>query len=138
MRLPSPGRFRLAIAGKALPVTFGTEGKTWGWQDGGEVQLDQGSCELRLMDDTGFDGRCDCIYLTSNLGATPPPADEVLSSWRRKQLDLPEKPANKGPYDLVVIGGGYAGIGSAISAARMGLPRGVVTRSTCPWRQRIQ
>ncbi len=117
---PSPGRFRLAIAGKALPVTFGTEGKTWGWQDGGEVQLDQGICELRLMDDTGFDGRCDCIYLTSDLSATPPPADEVLSSWRRKQLDLPEKPANKGPYDLVVIGGGYAGMGSAISAARMG------------------
>lgn len=117
---PSPGRFRLAIAGKALPVTFGTEGKTWGWQDGGEVQLDQGICELRLMDDTGFDGRCDCIYLTSDLSATPPPADEVLSSWRRKQLDLPEKPVNKGPYDLVVIGGGYAGMGSAISAARMG------------------
>ena len=38
------------------------------------------------MDDTGFDGRCDCIYLTSDLSATPPPADEVLSSWRRKQL----------------------------------------------------
>ena len=48
------------------------------------------------MDDTGFDGRCDCIYLTSDLSATPPPADEVLSSWRRKQLDLPETPANKG------------------------------------------
>ena len=117
---PSPGRFRVALAGKALPVTFGTEGETWGWQDGGEVQLDQGICELRLMDDTGFDGRCDCIYLTSDLSATPPPADKVLSSWRRKQLDLPEKPANKGPYDLVVIGGGYAGMGSAISAARMG------------------
>ena len=44
-----------------------------GWS---EVQLDQGICELRLMDDTGFDGRCDCIYLTSDLSATPPPADE--------------------------------------------------------------
>ena len=72
------------------------------------------------MDDTGFDGRCDCIYLTSDLSATPPPADAVLSSWRRKQLDLPEKPAIIGPYDRVVIGGGYAGMGSALSAARMG------------------
>lgn len=117
---PAPGKFSLSIAGSELPVMFGTQGKTWGWQDGGEVELDQGACELRLIDKTGFNGRCDCIYLTSELNATPPPAAEVLSQWRRKQLNLPEKPISKGPYDLVVIGGGYAGMGSALSAARMG------------------
>ena len=117
---PSPGKFRIAVGGKTLPVIFGTEGKRWGWQDGGKVQLQAGENELRLMDETGFNGRCDCIYFTSDLETVPPPADDVLSVWRRKQLALPEIPISKGPYDLVVVGGGYAGMGSALSAARMG------------------
>ncbi|MCH1494283.1 MAG: FAD-dependent oxidoreductase [Rubripirellula sp.] len=117
---PSPGKFRVSLDGKTLPVMFGTEGKTWGWQDGGKVSLQAGETELRLIDETGFNGRCDCIYLTSDLETVPPPADDVLSVWRRKQLDLPETPVSKGPYDLVVVGGGYAGMGSALSAARMG------------------
>lgn len=117
---PSPGRFRVSIAGRPLSVTFGTEGETWGWQDGGVVQLEEGESEIRLIDETGFNGRCDCIYLTSELDKTPPPAAGVLSQWRRQQLNLPETPMTKGPYDLVVVGGGYAGMGSAISAARMG------------------
>ena len=117
---PSPGRFRLSIGGSELPVTFGTEGKAWGWQNGGVIKLSKGQSEIRLVDETGFNGRCDCIYLTTNLDAVPPPANDVLSAWRRKQLNLPESPISKGPYDLVVIGGGYAGMGSAISAARMG------------------
>ena len=116
----SPGNFRIAVGGKKLPVIFGTEGKRWGWQDGGKVQLQAGENELRLMDETGFNGRCDCIYFTSDLETVPPPADDVLSVWRRKQLALPEIPISKGPYDLVVVGGGYAGMGSALSAARMG------------------
>ncbi len=117
---PSPGRFKISISGSSLPVIFGTEGKTWGWQDGGTIELEKGQCELRLIDETGFNGRCDCIYLTSDLDAVPPPTGNVLSAWRRGQLHLPETPVSKGPYDLVVVGGGYAGMGSAISAARMG------------------
>jgi cation diffusion facilitator CzcD-associated flavoprotein CzcO len=45
----------------------------------------------------------------------------VLAAWRRAALGLPEKPEAKGPYDLVVVGGGYSGMGAAIAAARMGL-----------------
>jgi hypothetical protein len=117
---PSPGTFQLLIDGKPLETEFGTKGKTWSWHDGGTVTLPQGSINLALKDLTGFDGRCDCIYLTTDLETTPPPADEVLSQWRRRQLGLPEAPQTRGPYDLVVIGGGYAGMGAAISAARMG------------------
>ncbi|MCA9137106.1 MAG: FAD-dependent oxidoreductase [Planctomycetales bacterium] len=115
-----PGKFQIRIDDKTLQETFGTQGESWGWQDGGTVALDAGESELRLMDLTGFDGRCDCIYLTTDLDSTPPPADGVLSQWRREQLGLPDEPVQRGPYDLVVIGGGYAGMGSAISAARMG------------------
>ncbi|MEO1524309.1 MAG: FAD-dependent oxidoreductase [Planctomycetota bacterium] len=116
----SPGKFQLAIDGKPLPKTFGTEGKQWSWHDGGTIQLSAGSHSMALKDLTGFNGRCDCIYLTTDLGNQPPPQNEVLSSWRREQLGLDEEPLERGPYDLVVVGGGYAGVASALSAARMG------------------
>ncbi len=117
---PPPGKFQIAVGGHQLTETFGTQGARWGWQDGGTIKLQQGETEIRLIDETGFDGRCDCIYFTTNLNDQPPPADDVLSQWRREQLGLPESPQTRGPYDLVVVGGGYAGMGSALSAARMG------------------
>lgn len=117
---PSPGKFRVAIDGTQLEPTFGTNGPEWGWQDGGEIELKKGDREFRLSDLTGFDGRCDCIYLTSDSDNAPPPAGTILSQWRRQQLGLPDRPQTRGPYNLVVIGGGYAGMGAAISAARMG------------------
>ena len=117
---PSPGTFKLVIDGNELPETFGTKGDKWNWHDGGNVKLEVGTRKFVLKDLTGFDGRVDCIYLTTELDASPPPESKVLSSWRREQLGLPDRPAQRGPYDLVVIGGGYAGMGSAISAARLG------------------
>ncbi|MEM6979902.1 MAG: FAD-dependent oxidoreductase [Planctomycetota bacterium] len=116
----APGRFQLQINTKPLAATFGTVGEKWDWQDGGTVDLSRGDHLLTLHDLTGFDGRVDCIYFTSDLESKPPPVGDVLSPWRRQQLGLDSTPAEKGPYDLVVIGGGYAGMGSAISAARMG------------------
>ncbi len=117
---PSPGQFEILVDGKALDQRFGTEGREWGWQDGGEIDLEAGKVELRLHDLTGFDGRCDAIYLTTESKAKPPTDAKAIADWRRVQLGLPENPDTRGPYDLVVIGGGYAGMGSAISAARMG------------------
>ena len=117
---PSPGQFRVLLNGKPLSTIFGTKGTDWTWHDGGIAKLDSGKTELRLKDLTGFDGRCDCIYMTTDTDTEPPPSSEVLSQWRRQQLGLPDTPQTRGPYDLVVVGGGYAGMGSAISAARMG------------------
>jgi hypothetical protein len=117
---PAPGQFQLLLNGTPLKTTFGTQGKTWGWHDGGTVELASGLTELRLHDLTGFDGRADCIFLSTAIDSNPPPADKVLSNWRRKQLNLTDTDREQGPYDLVVVGGGYAGMASAISAARMG------------------
>ncbi len=117
---PSPGKFQILIDGESLAETFGTKGAQWSWHDGGTIQLEKGKRTIALHDLTGFDGRCDCIYLTTDLSDQPPPVDEVLSDWRREQLGLAKTPMVRGPYDLVVIGGGYAGMGAAISAARMG------------------
>jgi hypothetical protein len=46
--------------------------------------------------------------------------NEPFADWRKKLLGLPAEPTEEGPFDLVVVGGGYAGMGAAISAARMG------------------
>jgi hypothetical protein len=116
----APGRFQVLVNGTPLSETFGTKGATWEWHDGGSVTLPAGEATLALHDLTGFDGRCDSIVLTT--GSTPPPNDSaILAEWRREALGLPAEPETKGPYDLVVVGGGYAGMGAAISAARMGL-----------------
>ena len=116
----TPGRFQLLVDGTPLETSFGTAGAEWGWQPGGSLKLPAGEVSLALHDLTGFDGRCDCIAFTT--GPEPPPNDsEILPAWRRGALGLPEEPAVRGPYDLVVIGGGYSGMGAAISAARMGL-----------------
>ncbi|WP_153556480.1 FAD-dependent oxidoreductase [Roseimaritima sediminicola] len=114
-----PGRFQILIDGKPLETTFGTEGKDWQWQSGGSVELAAGEVELTLRDLTGFDGRCDAIYLTT--GDEPPSNNsEILSPWRRDQLGLTGDDVDVRSYDLVVVGGGYAGTATALSAARMG------------------
>nr|WP_233200477.1 FAD-dependent oxidoreductase [Blastopirellula marina] len=115
----TPGRFQLLVDGKPLAETFGTQGAEWAWQAGGSVNIDSKEVELKLHDLTGFDGRCDAIYFTKD-GSTPPSDDKILSAWRRDLLGLEEAPTVKDGYDLVVVGGGYSGMGAAISAARMG------------------
>ena len=116
----APGRFQVLVNGVPLGETFGTKSAAWGWHDGGTVELPAGDARLALHDLTGFDGRCDGILLTTE-SAPPPDEAAILPDWRRAALGLPSEPDAKGPYDLVVIGGGYAGMGAAISAARMGL-----------------
>jgi hypothetical protein len=115
----TPGRFQVLVAGQPLAAEFGTEGAEWHWQAGGTVNLPAGPVELALHDLTGFDGRCDAIAFTT--GAAPPDDAAILPGWRREALGLPADAEMKGPYDLVVIGGGYSGMGAAIAAARMGL-----------------
>lgn len=114
-----PGRFRLLINDQPLDVTFGTQNADWSWQSGGTVHIDQPDAEIRLQDLTGFDGRCDAILFTKD-DRPPPESSEILPAWRRELLGHAEAPVESDGYDLVVIGGGYAGIGSALSAARMG------------------
>lgn len=115
----APGRFQLLVDGQALPEEFGTSGAKWNWQDGGTVEITSTTVKLSLRDLTGFDGRCDAIYFTTE-GDAPSDDFSVLSEWRREQLNIPATPEVNGNYDLVVVGGGYAGMGAALSAARMG------------------
>lgn len=115
----APGKFQVVVDGKTLPETFGAKGADWFWHDGGTVEIKGEKAKVELRDLTGFDGRCDAILFTTD--NQPPPNDsKILSDFRKKCLGLPEKPIEAGDYDLVVVGGGYGGMGAALAAARAG------------------
>jgi len=115
----SPGRFQVLVDGEALDATFGTEGAGWNWQRGGQVQITGEEVSLTLHDLTGYEGRCDAI-LFSKSAKRPPNDHGVLPGWRKALLGHPAEPREESGYDLVVLGGGFSGLGSAISGARMG------------------
>lgn len=132
----APGRFEVLVDGTALvpereegekapagvePTAFGASGADWHWQPAGEVEISGTETELRLRDLTGFAGRCDAVVFSNDKGYEPDNSSEILPAWRRTVLGLPEEPSEEGPFDIVFVGGGYAGSCGAISAARMGL-----------------
>jgi hypothetical protein len=116
----APGRFQVIINGSPLSETFGTKGKEWHWQDGGNVRVGT-DVKIALHDLTGFEGRCDAICFSKNPAFVPPNELTALTKFRREALGLPQEPFDGGSYDLVVVGGGIAGTSAALSAARNGL-----------------
>lgn len=117
-RSSGPGAFRVKLGGKELGHEVGTSGNSWEWQYAGQARLKAGKTTLALSDLTGFDGRCDAVYLTDTEGDIPPASGEALACFRRSALRLPE-PDTVG-FDFVVAGGGIAGMCAAVSAARLG------------------
>ncbi|MFT5151052.1 MAG: hypothetical protein ACI841_001038, partial [Planctomycetota bacterium] len=117
----APGRFQVAVGGEAGGTSFGTEGELWHWQDGGLVDVSQGSATVALHDLTGFEGRCDAVLFAKDNDFVPPHDLSELTSWRRATLGLPDEAVDGGEFDLVVVGGGMAGTSAAVTAARMGL-----------------
>jgi hypothetical protein len=116
----TPGRFQLLLNGKPLATEFGTAGAKWHWQAGGSIELPAGELQIALHDLTGFAGRCDAILL-SNDPSYSPPEGEALAKDRKKWLNPGGKPEEAGEFDLIICGGGYAGLGAAISATRQSL-----------------
>jgi hypothetical protein len=115
----APGRFGLKVEDKILNVDLGTvEG--WGWQYAGIAKLKGPVVTIGLHDLTGFDGRCDAIYM-STLRTLPPNEPGELSGFRKSVLKESDEPEVAESFDLVVIGGGIAGCAASIAAAEQGL-----------------
>ncbi|WP_395734947.1 FAD-dependent oxidoreductase [Prosthecobacter sp.] len=118
----APGRFQITVNGQKLDHEFGTTGKDWQWEKAAPVKITGKTTTLALHDLTGFDGRIDALILAKDGEDFTPPADlAATNKLRRQLLGLPEKAPESPEYDLVVIGGGYSGMGAAISGARQGL-----------------
>lgn len=107
-----PGAFALQFGKQKLKTILGQDGDKWMWQSAGKVRLAKGTTTLTLKDLTGFDGRCDAIFLTNTPGELPPAHDKLTV--------LPDV-KDAGHYDLVVVGAGMAGMCAAVSAARLGM-----------------
>lgn len=115
-----PGRFSLSVGNKKMVSPLGTEGNAWMWQVAGKVTVKDLKTVVKLHDLSGFDGRCDAIYFTTEKDKMPPSELKELEAFRRASLGFPAVAPKAGTYDLVVIGGGVAGISAAVSAARLG------------------
>jgi hypothetical protein len=116
----APGVFKIKVNENLLTTNFGTNGKEWAWQDGGVVKLKKGKNKLVLHDLTGFNGRCDAIFFSSELSKIPSNDIDDIAKLRKRYSFNNDKILNGGQFDLVVVGGGIAGICTAISAARLG------------------
>ena len=115
-----PGKFSLSVGGKKMTSPLGAEGSAWMWQIAGKVSVKNLKTVIKLHDLTGFDGRCDAVYFTTEAGKMPPSDIKELEAFRRKALGLPDEAPVAGKYDLVVVGAGIAGMSAAVSAGRLG------------------
>lgn len=115
-----PGKFTLSLNGQKVEQELGSTGDAWLWQSVGKVRVTTTKTTLALHDLTGFNGRCDALYFTTKPGSVPPSEQEALLKFRRQKSQLPTSPVEAGHYDLVVVGGGIAGMSAATAAARLG------------------
>ena len=113
-----PGAFKVKVGGKTLKTVLGTKGDCWQWQYAGKASIDAGQTSVALCDLTGFDGRCDAVYLTTEENDVPPSEAAALETFRRNMLNLPSPQVEE--YEFVVVGGGIAGMCAAVAAARLG------------------
>jgi hypothetical protein len=114
------GAFDLLVNGRKSGDSLGVGPETWIWQPAGTADLTTGKNLLALRDLTGFNGRVDAILLSSDPSFTPPEKNHVADRATPKPAGAPGYGETPDSYDLVVIGGGYGGLGASISAARMG------------------
>ena len=116
----APGRFHILINGEELETTLGTVEERWTWQYAGKTSIKDTAVFIELKDLTGFEGRCDAIYL-SRINKQPPESLKELSEWRKKLQGDTDIPADTKAFDLVVVGGGIAGCAASIAAAEQGM-----------------
>lgn len=121
----APGTFQLLINGKVVGGTLGKLPAHWGWVEAGETDIQSNEITLTLHDLTGFEGRCDAIVLTQDAKFTLPDGGKELLDLRTR-MNGSEHAKFIGQYDLIVVGGGVAGLCTAISSARLGLKTALI------------
>ena len=119
-RPETPGTFKIIFDGEEYPETFGVN-EGWQWIQSGRIRVGSSKqLTIELKDETGFEGRCDALYFSKDKNDHPPVNLMEMAAWRKEKLGIPP-PENAGYFDLVVVGGGLAGCGAAVAAARQGI-----------------
>lgn len=116
-----PGKFKVAVDGDELSETLGAAGSKWMWQYAGSFETASRNISVALKDMTGFDGRCDALYFSRVKNPELPEDVAGMRELRSRLIRNFNSPSDKGRYDLVVAGGGVAGMCAAVAAARQGL-----------------
>lgn len=117
----SPGQFQVSVNGQISATSFGQAADSqWRWQPGGAFNLSAGSVEVRLHDLTGWWGRCDALVLSADVTFRPADDLKALARQREQFGGVSQAVEPHGPYDLIVAGGGLAGVAAAITAGRRG------------------
>lgn len=116
-----PGKFKVAVDGDELSETLGAAGSKWMWQYAGSFETASRNISVALKDMTGFDGRCDALYFSRVKNQELPEDVAGMRELRSRLIRNFNVPSDKGQYDLVVAGGGVAGMCAAVAAARQGL-----------------
>ncbi len=117
----SPGIFKVMINNCETDRVLGrAPSDEWAWEIAGDVQIDQGICQLSLQDLSGYYGRFAAILLTTDFDYTPPKPVAHIIKERARIKGVSTKPEYVGDFDVIVVGGGPAGVPAAIAAARMG------------------
>jgi hypothetical protein len=119
-RTEGGGTFSLMVNGRKIGGELGKGNAEWAWIKAGAVDLKKGDAEIGLQDIKGYNGRVDAILFSSDAGYTPPRNVMLEDRIAWKIPGTPQEIGDAGKFDLVVVGGGYGGLGAAISAARFG------------------
>jgi hypothetical protein len=120
----APGLFRLSVGGKLCSTVFGISGAEWHWQDGGIMEISGQSEQVALQDSTGYEGRCGGVLFCRDLSFVPSSDRNAILAMRAALCGTAETPALR--FDLIVAGGGIAGMVCALKAARHGLKTALV------------
>lgn len=117
----SPGRFIVKVGQSVSPVVLGRAATdAWQWIDAGVFDLEVGGVQIRLQDKTGWWARCDAVVLASG-GFKPSNNLGELAAQRQKYAGVCSEILDMDGFDVVVVGGGPAGCGAAVAAARNGI-----------------
>ncbi|MGI5856746.1 MAG: FAD-dependent oxidoreductase [Candidatus Merdivicinus sp.] len=122
LRQASPGKLRVLVDGRYLPRELGAlPTEQWSWEAAGDLHLQPGAHQLTVEDTTGYFGRFAAVVVTSDMDFTPEHKVERLWKERASLRGEPLEPEERGSWDVIVAGGGPAGVPAAIAAARKGL-----------------
>jgi len=116
----SPGAFAVTVNGRAGRRLGVSRRVGWLWEPAGDFDLAAGEASVALQDLSGFFGRCDALILTTDLAYVPPDDAAALRAERFRLKGESGAVADRGTFDVVVVGAGPAGVPAAIAAARGG------------------